>query len=355
MRAGKRFWLLYAAVWALFAIIYAVLLSAEYGGRWGLAALGAVMSASLAALLGVAVWWLSGRLEYPRTKPWVFFVTHLTLASLYSLIFNLSIYLRIAVRVNWNFALELMRRDAFGWQLFSGLWLYGVLAAVFYFIRSEQRAREQQDAFIRVEASRARAEALQADAELRALRAQLNPHFIFNALHTVAALVRRDPAKAEDAIERLGGLLRYVLNHEGEEREDVTLAQELAFVRDYLMLEQLRVGDRLRVIESIDPQTESCSIPALTLQPLVENAVRHAVAPRIDTTTITMSALKHEQRLQITVKDDGPGAQQLKSGGVGLQAVRQRLLIRFNGDARLDTRNGNGFVVSIDVPYTCTL
>src|SRR5205823_12795209 len=123
---------------------------------------------------------------------------------------------------------------------------YGVIAGVSYLIRVGVLLRER-------EAAAARADALRVRAELAALRGQLNPHFLFNTLHTLTALVRRDPATAEHALEQFGDMLRYVLGVKRSRREDGTLADELQFVRSYVALEQLRYGDRLRVIEEIEP------------------------------------------------------------------------------------------------------
>jgi LytS/YehU family sensor histidine kinase len=121
-----------------------------------------------------------------------------------------------------------------------------LIAAGSYVIRITSRLREQ-------EARAARADALRMRAELAALRGQLNPHFLFNTLHTLTALVRRDPDTAEHALERFGDMLRYVLDVKRSAREDVTLGDEMQFVRNYLSLEQLRLGDRLRVAEQLDP------------------------------------------------------------------------------------------------------
>src|SRR5207237_9488782 len=116
-------------------------------------------------------------------------------------------------------------------------------------------------------------------AELAAPSGPLNPLFLFNTSHTLPALVRRDPATAERALERFGDLLRYLLDVNRAAREDVPLADEMTFVRNYLALEQLRLGERLRVRERIDPEALDCMLPSLTLQPLIEHAVKHGIPP----------------------------------------------------------------------------
>jgi sensor histidine kinase YesM len=192
-------------------------------------------------------------------------------------------------------------------------------------------------------------------AELSALRGQLNPHFLFNTLHTLTALVRRDPQTAEHALEQFGGMLRYVLDVKRSAREDVTLADEMHFVRNYLALEQLRLGDRLRVVEHLDADALDCVLPSLTLQPLVENAIKYGIAPRARGGTLELSASVDDESLTLEVRDDGPGAASDvidSAGGVGLRAVRQRLETRYDGHASLSiaTAPGEGFSARVSLP-----
>jgi sensor histidine kinase YesM len=189
-------------------------------------------------------------------------------------------------------------------------------------------------------------------AQLAALRARLNPHFLFNALHTVSSLVATDPAAADDAIERLGNLLRYALD---ESTDEIPLEREWAFTRDYLSFERLRLGDRLRVREAIDADARSTDVPLLVLQPLVENAVRHAVAVSPGGGTIQISAHVEHGTLRLSVEDDGPGGDRPgieSSRGLGLRALKRRLDVRYGAQARVDIRTapGAGFAVTVVLP-----
>ena len=197
-----------------------------------------------------------------------------------------------------------------------------------------------------------RAEAAASRAQLGALRAQLNPHFLFNALHSLAALVRHDAGRAEEALERLGGLLRYALDEAGDR---VPLQQEWDFVRDYLQLEQLRLGDRLRVEESFDAEARGALVPPFTLQPLVENAIRHGVARVPEGGRVRVTARVRDGRLTLRVEDDGPGcapAEWISAPGLGLRSLRERLAASYAGDARFDvaTSPGAGFAASVELP-----
>jgi LytS/YehU family sensor histidine kinase len=184
--------------------------------------------------------------------------------------------------------------------------------------------------FYRVSLARAqeieRVRADLAEAELRALRAQIHPHFLFNTLNSIASLIASNPAAAEDTTTRLADVFRYTLR--ASEREHSRFADELDFLRAYLEIERTRFAERLRIDERIEPGLDEARIPSLLLQPLVENAVRYAVSPRPEGGRITISARREGDRLVIDIADDGPGieADRPPQGtGFGLHAVRERL------------------------------
>jgi signal transduction histidine kinase len=229
-------------------------------------------------------------------------------------------------------------REGAVWQFVWGLVIYGALALA---AGMQKRLKEQELA--------------SAMAELQALRAQLNPHFLFNTLHSLTQLAREDPVATQEALERFGALMRYVLNAGRGASAEVPLEEELGFVRDYLAVEQLRLGDRLRVVEDIEPDALELAIPPLLLQPLVENAVRHGLAPRRDGGTIRLTANTTENLLAIEVADDGIGTEPQawrRSSGLGLQAVRRQVNARFPDAAQVEimTRPGAGFRVRITIP-----
>src|SRR5262249_33999088 len=148
------------------------------------------------------------------------------------------------------------------------------------------------------EALAARAEALATAARLDAIRARLNPHFLFNALHTLSALVKFRPNLADGAIERLGDMLRYTLKEDG--RELVEFSEEYEFTRQYLEFEQLRYEDRLKVEIQIDPESFNFEIPSFSIQTLAENAVRHAISIRPQGGSIWLNCTCLDGRLRVT-------------------------------------------------------
>ena len=167
------------------------------------------------------------------------------------------------------------------------------------------------------------------EARLDALRMQLRPHFLFNTLHTVSGLMGNDAVRGRRVISRLGDLLRAALRP--REREEIALSEELDLVRAYLDIEQARFGERLQVDMEVEDDALSCTVPALVMQPLVENAVRHGVEPRAEGGVVTLRARVRGDQLEITLTDNGPGMKQAPQdihraeSGIGLSNTRARL------------------------------
>jgi sensor histidine kinase YesM len=191
--------------------------------------------------------------------------------------------------------------------------------------------------------------------ELKALRAQINPHFLFNALNSISALVSVDPEAAHATIERLAGVFRRTLLV--SERESVPLGHELELVDAYLDIERARFGRRLVVQESVAPEARALPVPPLILQPVVENAIRHGVSPRVEGGTIRIEATVDGGRLILAVQDDGAGIEEsrlkkIMSKGHGLRNVRERLSTRFGDGDWLVVRSeqGKGTRVELTIP-----
>lgn len=325
-------------LWSLVTLSFGVRLTLALG-------MGLAVTISSAAM-ALPVWWLSGRYPWPRRLRPGFYAVHLLVGACYAAGWVLFLYTYVAVRDGGS-VLALIREgsEIVVWQLVTGIWLYGLVAGVSYALRNRRRAEQQEHVA-------ARARALAAQAQLQALRARLEPHFLFNALHTLSALIRQDPKAAERAVEKLGGLLRYVLD-EGD--DDVLLADEWRFTRDYLDIERLRLGEHLRLDLDVQPDTLSCPVPAFTLQTLVENAVRHGIAPRVGGGVLAIHSTLDGDRLLLHVRDDGAGADPeavLDSDGMGLRALRERLHALYGERARIhiDTAPGRSFSALVDLP-----
>jgi two-component system sensor histidine kinase AlgZ len=176
-----------------------------------------------------------------------------------------------------------------------------------------------------------------AQAELRALQARTNPHFLFNSLNSVAGLIAEDPPRAELMLEKLAAVFRYAL--EGSRRETVSLAAEVAAVTTYLGVEGIRFGERLTVEIDVDPdpRVQELPVPPLLLQPLVENAIIHGIAPNREKGTVSLRVARREGSVVITVEDDGAGAGAAEPAGSGsaLRDLGERLRLLYGSRASL--------------------
>ncbi len=362
MKRGIRFWLAYALAWIPYAASYTVIFL-QQGSPLNSAVIDALINVISAAVIGLLVLWVCGRLSWSHYKRLWFFPTQIALAIVYaslwvtmvSLIFTLWISLR-----NGKFTFVFLQSYALQWEFFSGLMIYATLASLSYVMQISADLREEERRARETELRAARAEALHTRAELAALRSKLNPHFLFNTLHTLMALVRDNRAEAEVAIERFSSMLRYLLRRQNDSGPDVTsaettFAEEWDFVKNYLELEKLRLGSRLVVEAKIDPAAFDAVLPHLSLQPLVENAIKHAVAPRALGGRISIAASLTDEDLVLSVSDNGNGAtsEQLEqSSGLGLKLIAKTLSTQYEGRARfaIESSPNKGFTVRLRIP-----
>ncbi len=242
-------------------------------------------------------------------------------------------------------AFVVLRRITYQLPIFWGL--VGVAHALRFYEHSKARERHE----VELESRLARA-------RLQALRMQLNPHFLFNTLNSIASLVHEQP-QAEEMIEALSDLLRVTLT--ASDRAEVTLREELHFLDRYLLIERIRFGDRLRVQKQVEPAALDAVVPILILQPLVENAVKHGIEARIGPGMIRIAVRRDGDALRLEVSDNGRGLgadgdAKLKEG-VGLTNTRSRLKELYGGRASLDLRPGEtgGLSAQIEIPWCSAL
>ena len=234
---------------------------------------------------------------------------------------------------------------AFSW----GVLIYWTVLLATNAFDNHQRYRSEQLRGVHLQA-------LLAEAQLRTLRMQLQPHFLFNTLHSLSDLVLEDGQAAVRMITKLGDFLRLTIEGPGD--QIIPLRQELEFARSYLEIERIRLHDRLKILIMAEPETYAAQVPNFVLQPIVENAVRHGISTRIGAGRITIDAKRSADRLQITVEDDGPGPKwrgQMQNDGVGLSNVRARLRQLYGGKQSLELtglKQGNGgTIVSLNIPF----
>ena len=269
-------------------------------------------------VVAVVVFRLVPRVPWPRPFSWRFVALHLIAAPAATAVWFFG-----SIPVEWlvggdsgvGFATRFRER------MVIGSFFYVLIAGLSYSAHGARRA--------------AQAEAIAAQTQLATLRSQLQPHFLFNALHTIVQLIHIDPRRAAEAAEIVADLLRRTLE---EQRDEVPLRDEWRFVSRYLTVEQIRFGDRLVVKADLPPDLESERVPSFALQTLVENAVQHGAAPRVAPTEITITGARSNSELAISVRNNGDGDAMQANGngtGTGLTRLRERLTALYGGTATL--------------------
>jgi hypothetical protein len=341
-QSTARMWRMYALGW----IVYILLLTtAQQTGNisqhrfdWHVVTLTVAQVAPQALILALH-WPLSGWFERKRIPLPLICLIHVAGAVIFAALCYGPVMMTMP---NKSMAYNV-------WPILYFIMGYGIVAAAFQMVRANA-ARQRQGIAIQ------QAHSLLIATELNALRNKLNPHFLFNTLHSIIALTRKNPDAAETALFQFSDMLRYVLDAE-KNGDRVTLEDELGFVRDYLELESLRLGARLNVAWELDDAAGRHALPALSLQPLVENSIKHAFNPhsRPGHLLIRTRVDAASGKLAMTVGDDGPGAdpdQVRASNGLGLRTVERRLQLAYGpaGALAIETAPGAGFVVTMSLP-----
>jgi len=231
----------------------------------------------------------------------------------------------------------------------EGIGIYMLIALSSYAFSYYRRYRESQLRTFQLEAQLSHA-------QLQALKMQLHPHFLFNTLHSISALLNKDPESARKMITRLGDFLRLTLENSGSQ---VTLEQEIAFLSCYLEIERIRFQDRLVTRVDVPEQTLDAKVPNLILQPIVENAILHGIAPRSSPGLIEIEAERRNSTLRIQVRDNGPGlpshrtSENMFKKGLGLANTEKRLEQLYGAAHLFDLSDHpeGGLVVTLEIPF----
>jgi hypothetical protein len=334
---------LYAAAWMVFAAAFAAAfwLQRPVNAMALSTVLFAVLRVVLpAALLGIGVVRWCERLMRRGPRGRVVLLAHAAAALVYPAawiaIVNVSNNVLSGAalgRVPWRYPPD----HVLHWHSFTGVLIYLALAGLTYG-RAHIAESERQRLM----------------AEARFLRGQLDPHFLFNTMHSVFVLARLDAAAGEDAVSRFSRLMRFALSVHRDDRGAVSFGEEWAFTEDYLYLAALRLEGRVRWTSTFGEHTRECAVPPLLLQPLVENAVKHAGSSTAGV-SIHVAAWRDGQDVLVRVSDDGPGATTdvaLGSRGIGIRSVRTRVasIAPRPGKVTIETRPGCGFAVTLRLP-----
>lgn len=240
----------------------------------------------------------------------------------------------------WLSTFPLQLASTLDWELFAGAGIVAVAHAFFYYAESRERGLRQANLETRL-----------VEAQLQTLQRQLHPHFLFNTLNAISTLMHRDVQAADRTLVQLSGLLRVTLDSIA--RPQIRLSEEIDFLDKFVQIEQTRLGDRLSVTFDVAADTLDALVPALILQPLVENAIKYGVAPHGHAGTVSVNGHLEADLLVLSVTDDGPGpSEPALSTGIGLSNTRARLSHQYGARHRFEfKRHQGGFSVVVAFPF----
>ena len=303
----------------------------------------------LYALLSVPALWLAHRVHFERAHWPRQLGLHLVASAAFSVLWMLG----RAVIEPWlsqvtetPVTFKMFFSYALTATFFLSLSIYWAIVGVSHSLEYYRKYQER-------ELRTAELEAGLAQARLQALQMQLNPHFLFNTLHSISSLMHRDVEAADRMISRFSDLLRLAL--ENTDAHEVPLREELDFLRTYLDIERTRFGERLSVLMDIAPETLEARVPNLVLQPLVENAIQHGIEPHAKPGQIELRARREDGKLLLQVRDNGDGISDPSqlTGGIGVSNTRARLQQLYGDAHRFEFRNGDGggLLVNVIIPF----
>jgi two-component system LytT family sensor kinase len=300
------------------------------------------------ALFTPSIVWLSQHFRFERQGLVRAFLIHVPSVALFSLahiaaMAGVQWWLATGSAYAWGTEVKRAALMNFDWEMMTYWAIAGLSHAVLYYRESRERALRTSQLETKL-----------IEAQMAALRHQLQPHFLFNTLHAISALMHRDVDAADRTLMRLSDLLRMTLENMG--RHENTLKAELDFLSKYLEIEQTRFADRLVVRFDVEPEALDALLPTLLLQPLVENAIKHGVSKKVGPGHINISARQEHDKLWIEVRDDGRGLSETAltalQKGIGVSTTRARLQHQFGADFRFEFhRLEEGVAVVVAVPW----
>lgn len=301
------------------------------------------------------IFWTDARLPFQEKQLGMRILAHLPVSIVLTLLYTYLWDVMIAAvgLTPWNSAgargfVASISNEGILWKWLVYWVIFGARQTFLYYqhyVASELRLERMERSF--------------SEARLNALRMQLDPHFLFNALNTISSQVERDPRLARTMIEHLGDLLR--LSLDARDRQEIPLAEELAFLDHYVAIQKIRFAENLRIEIQVTPEVKYALVPCLILQPVVENAIRHGISARASGGSVNVTARPGPNQLEIRVTDDGvglpPGWTLETSAGTGLSVTRERIIgLHPDGNRRFSVRplRGGGTEVEISLPLRFT-
>lgn len=339
--SNRSYTLNYAIVWSLIMGAHFAVLHWYYHILTGIAIVDSLLFNVFFAFLGISLWNL---VRYGKSNQNFInlLVSHIVSALLIIGFWLISGYLILRYAIDDVLYLSFLD-SSFPWRIVSGIFYYSLFVMVYYVVVYYQDIQEK----IKKESN---LKTLIKEVELNALKNQINPHFLFNSLNSVSSLTITSPEKAQEMIIKLSEYLRYSLSN--EEQQITTLKTELENIKLYLEIEKIRFGERLNFQFNCTDETLNATIPAMILQPLFENAIKHGVYESIETINVVLDAELKAGKLELSLENDfDPTAKQTKGEGIGLRNTKERLFLIYKENNLLHlNKKENRFTISIKIP-----
>lgn len=334
--------LLYLLFVIAIAVLYINLISLEGNASFTIKLVDAIAFNILIAALGLSFWYSSVYLSIENNQITKVILTHFGGGILISVVWLALGYFAVISIINdtdmfGDFFVKTIKS-----RFIIGILYYFLLTAFYYVViyYSDFQERTVKETELKN---------LVTEAELRSLKFQINPHFIFNSLNSMSALTEIDPKKAKQMIIKLADFLRYTLAN--NDRQQNTLNEELKNIKLYLDIEKIRFDDKFIYVEELHEECGKTEIPSMILQPLFENAIKHAVYETLDAVTIKLTCTRQDDFLKITLCNNFEGESHKKGAGVGLKNIKDRLSLIYQQDNLMEIKKENGkFTVNIFIP-----
>jgi len=340
--SNRAYLAIYAAVWLVISISHGLILHYVYDiGSFNGMADSLVFNGNF-AILGLSIWYIARFNDFTKASITFFLLNHV-----FSMIFLVAIWLGVSYFIISNLVEEGLYinflENSITWRVITGLLYYALLALVFYvFIYYENFQKK-----IKAEGE---LRGLVKEAELRSLKNQINPHFLFNSLNSISSLTITNPEKAREMLVKLSELMRYSLKTNHSDKSNLEV--ELGNIEKYIALEKIRFGDKLHFDKNITDECCKMLLPNMILQPLFENAIKHGIYESTESVTIKVQCKTINDILQITIENNfDPNGKPMKGEGIGLENIRKRLSIIYKNPDLLTTEiKSNIFTAKLLIP-----
>jgi len=340
---NRRSILIYSLVWVMVAATQGVIFFFVFNFPVSVVVSDALLSSLLFGFMGLLAWYPTRYIPFQRESPLYSILAHVVagIVVMGSWVL-LSIGMLNALFSTQADYIEFLNQTV-TWRAMLGGLIYLVLVLIYYLVSNSQKLQERSQ-------QEEKLKGLVRDAELNMLKSQINPHFLFNSLNSIASLTMTNPDEAREMIIRLSDFLRYSLKH--RENEYVPLGEELGRMKDYMAIEKVRFGEKLLYEFKINGECEKFPVPTMIFQPLFENAIRHSVYESVDPICVKFSCIQEKEHMKAVISNDyDPAVPSRKGTGVGLQNVRQRIALAYKENGTVQWTGKDGiFTVTILFP-----